>query len=100
MIIINLEFGIGENTLTTYKYGSKIYEEQVKNKLYFLNGNTVNMQECLFVFPNNITGVSSSFVQGLFNPIIDKIGYINFEKYVSVQSKSYELSNIILNYIW
>ena len=91
---INLEFGIGETTLTTFKYGKKIYEEQVKNIISYDN------HDILFIFPDNIVGVSSSFVQGLFDGIIEKIGYIGFEERVAIKCRNDKLARRIIDNVW
>lgn len=61
--------GIGlvfDNTLTNlawYEYGKKVYEQQVQGKID-LN------EEFQLVFPKQIKGVASSFVQGFFEQIV------------------------------
>lgn len=62
--------GIGlvfDNTLTNlawYEYGKKVYEQQVQEKID-LN------EEFQLVFPKQIKGVASSFVQGFFEQIVE-----------------------------
>lgn len=91
---IKLKFDEKETRLATFEYGKKVYKEQVKNIISFDN------YDILFIFPDNITGVSSSFVQGLFDSIIEKIGYVGFEDRIIIKSGSDKLTDKILRNIW
>lgn len=65
-----------EKTLTSlagYPFGEEIYKEQVEGKID-LN------QPFEFVFPPQIKGVASSFVQGFFEVIVSQIGLLDTEK--------------------
>lgn len=92
---IRLKFDEEERTLTTFEYGRKIYNEQVKD-IINLDYNI----PIVFCFPKNIVKVSSSFVQGLFKDILDKIGYVGFEKRIIISSRSEILSKYIRQLIW
>ena len=94
MQIFDLKFDWEERTLTTFEYGEKVYNEQVKN-IINLDNNPI-----VFVFPKNILKVSSSFVQGFFKDVIDKIGYVGFEERIIISSGSEILSKTIRKLIW
>ena len=91
---IKLKFDEKETTLTTFEYGKRIYEEQVKNIISFDN------YDILFIFPDSVSNISSSFVQGLFDSIIEKIGYVGFEDRIIIKSGSDKLTDKILKNIW
>lgn len=73
-----------EKTLTNlagYDYGKSIYYDQVKGKIRM-------DEEVEIVFPPQIRGVASSFVQGFFEDIVDNVGLIETEKKVHIISEN------------
>jgi hypothetical protein len=95
MQVIELKFNDKEERLISFEYGNRIYKEQVKDVI-----NLFEDYPIVFCFPKTITKVSSSFIQGLFEEVIDTIGYIGFEKRVIISSRSKELSDYIRKLIW
>lgn len=82
-----------DNTLTNlagYEYGKKVYEQQVQGKID-LN------EEFQLVFPKQIKGVASSFVQGFFEQIVTTIGLLKTEKNATIISEKDGFSEMIMS---
>ncbi len=80
MNTFNLVFKKSTTRLAGFPYGKEIYDSQVKNKIDFTNKITI-------IFPDNIEKIASSFTQGFFEEIVQKIGLLDFEKKVDVVAK-------------
>jgi len=82
-----------EKTLTNlagYNYGLDTFEQQVKGK--------INIREKFeIVFPSQIRGVASSFVQGFFEKIIEEIGLLKTVENAVIVSEKAELSKMIMS---
>lgn len=85
---IVLKFDKATTRLAGNPYGRTVFLEQVESKIKY---NTLNV----IVFPNNIEKVASSFVQGFFAKIVEKVGYAEFDKIISIKAKDEKLSNNI-----
>ena len=70
---VKLLFKKDLTNLAGYDYGKQIYEEQIAGKIDINSDFTLE-------FPPSIKGIASSFVQGLFKDIVDKIGLSATEK--------------------
>lgn len=68
-IEINLKFE--DNGLAGFDRGVIEFNNQCRNKLKGITKET----DILIHFPNDIQGISSSFVQGFFKHLIDNFGY-------------------------
>ena len=77
--VIELVFDKATTRIGGFPLGEEIYRQQVKDRIDFHNKNII-------VFPKQIIKVASSFTQGFFKEIIDKIGYEGVEKLISIQS--------------
>lgn len=72
--------------LAGYEYGKQIYELQVKDK--------ININQNFYIeIPSNIQFAASSFVQGFFSQIIDKIGLSLTEERANVISDNENIKN-------
>ena len=78
---VYLNFDNSLTSLAGYEYGQTVYDEQVKNKLNLSNDFEI-------VFPDQITNVAYSFVQGFFKEIVDEIGLLETEKRTTITSKN------------
>lgn len=76
---IRLEFNKSITKLAGYDHGKDTYIKQIKNHIDY---STIN----ILVFPENINQLASSFVEGLFEEIIEKIGLSNVEKIFQIKS--------------
>lgn len=85
---IELKFPKTLTRLTDNTYGKEIFREQVSEKIDYNGINTI-------VFPNEIKKASSSFVQGFFTDIINKIGYEELDKYIVIESEQQSLKDSI-----
>lgn len=87
---IELKF---DNTLTNlagYDYGVTIYNKQVKGQ--------VDLEKPFeIVFPSQIKGVASSFVQGFFENIVESIGLLQTEKNARIVSDKAGFSEMIMS---
>lgn len=80
------------NTLTNlagYDFGLNIYNTQVKGKIN-LN------QPFEIIFPKQIKGVASSFVQGFFENIVEEIGLLQTEKNTRIISEKPGFADMIM----
>ena len=82
--VIELKFDKATTRLAGNPYGRSVFEEQVEAKMNY---------ECLnvIIFPYQIEKVASSFVQGFFAKIVNKIGYAEFDNVISIEARDYEL---------
>ncbi len=85
---IHLTFDRGLTSLAGYDYGREVYDSQVKGKVNLNKGFVIG-------FPDQITNVAYSFVQGFFKEIVDAIGLMETEKRVTIVSKN-ELHDMIM----
>lgn len=88
--IIELEFDKTIAGLAGNDYGYEEYKKQMMEKFNYEKMNII-------IFPNQITKVAISFVQGMFSDILKKIKKNEIEKYVTIKSSSEQLSKKIVN---
>ena len=82
-----------DNTLTNlagYEYGVSIYDKQVDGRLDLNHSFEI-------VFPAQIRGVASSFVQGFFEKIVDTIGLLQTEKNAMIVSEKQGFSEMVMS---
>ncbi len=78
--MVQLDFNRSLTSLAGYDYGKNIYEAQVKGKL--------DLSKDFYIeFPDEISNVAYSFVQGFFKEIIETIGLAETEKRTKIVSK-------------
>ncbi|RHS23354.1 DUF4325 domain-containing protein [Clostridium sp. AF12-19] len=75
--------------LAGYELGKKIFNEQVKEKINY-------NEKTIIVFPNNITKLASSFIQGFFGEMVEKIGIAGIEKQIIIESSNEDLRDSII----
>lgn len=88
--IIELEFDKTIAGLAGNDYGYEEYKKQMMEKFNYEKMNII-------IFPNQITKVAISFVQGMFSDILKKIKKNEIEKYVTIKSSSEQLSKKIVS---
>lgn len=81
-MIVELEFKKSLSALAGYLYGEDIYVKQVENKV----SNMTPGDRIVIKIPSHIEYLASSFVQGFFSKLIEKIGFTGIEKYVDIES--------------
>ncbi|OTO94383.1 hypothetical protein [Enterococcus sp. DIV0385] len=82
---IELNFPTNTSGLAGFPYGRSSYEKQVKDKYSDYN------ETLELVFPDHITDVASSFIQGFFSYLIEEVGYEGIEKNVVFKACSKDL---------
>ena len=87
---IYLQFDKSTTRLAGNPYGRSIFKSQAANKIDYSSYNVI-------IFPDQIEKVASSFTQGFFAEIIERIGYSDFDKVVSIKAKTRELEKSIQN---
>lgn len=85
---ILLNFDKGTTRLAGNPYGRKEFQLQAKDKIDYTATNII-------VFPNQIEKIASSFIQGFFAEIVEKVGYAKFDEVVKIEAKDDELANTI-----
>lgn len=70
------------------KYGRKIYDEQV-------SAHVGDFNNIVIVFPDNITEIATSFLQGFFKIPIEKIGVKGVYENFKYKSNIQDLQDII-----
>lgn len=78
---VKLSFSKSLTNLAGYDYGKQVYEEQIAGKIDINTDFTLE-------FPSSIKGVASSFVQGLFRDIVEKIGLNATERRLKIVSSN------------
>ena len=86
---LNLKFAKDAKNLAGYEYGEHEFNEQVKDKINYNETFTL-------VFPPQIEKIASSFVQGFFAKIKEKIGLQGIEERLTLKTKSDALKNSIM----
>lgn len=79
------------NTLTSLagnKYGRQIYDEQV-------SGLIGDFDDVLIVFPDQITEIATSFLQGFFKVPVDEIGVEGINKNFRYKSNIANIDDVI-----
>lgn len=87
---ILLKFDKATTRLAGNPYGRKEFELQAKDKI---NYNAINK----IIFPNQIEKIASSFIQGFFAEIVEKVGYAKFDEVVKIEAKDTALADNIHN---
>lgn len=85
---ISLVFDKATTRLAGNPYGKTEFEKQAKNLIDY---NDVN----IVVFPFQIEKVASSFTQGFFSEVVEKVGYAGFDKIIKIEAKDENLANTI-----
>ena len=87
--IIKLSFDKTLTYLAGNPFGVAEYHK-IKDKVDF---NKINV----FVFPDTIERIGTSFVQGFFSEIVEKVGIEHFREYVLIESVHEKVKDKILN---
>ena len=87
---IKLTFDKSLTCLADNPYGRTVYEEQVKGKIDY-------SQIAYIEFPEQITRIASSFVQGFFEEIVKKVGILGVGKKVIVVAPGVDVEKTIYN---
>lgn len=87
---IKLEFDKTVTRLAGYKYGKSVYDAQCKEIIQFDD-------KIILEFPINIQKLASSFIQGFFNEIIEKIGIAGVENQVEIISANDNMKKEIID---
>lgn len=91
--VIELEFDKLSTSLAGNPYGESVFEDQVKNKIDYNTRTEI-------VFPDQIEDIATSFIQGFFREIIEKIGIAGFEEKIIVKAKDESLVRKITDNIY
>ncbi len=86
---INLEIRKDLINLAGNSLGIRIYNEQIKDKIDYSD-------KTILVLPDRINRISSSFIQGLFEGIIENIGIVSIPEKISVECKIPNIMEFIL----
>lgn len=86
---IYLDFDKTITGLAGNPYGVAEYKKQAKELFKWDEKN-------LIVFPNHITKIGISFIQGFFSEVLDKLDKNEIDKYIAIESSSSELTNKIM----
>lgn len=81
-MIVELKLKKSLSALAGYSYGEDIYSEQVESEL----SNMTAGDKIIIKIPDHIEYLASSFVQGFFSKLIEKMGFTGIEKYVDIES--------------
>lgn len=90
---VKLNFKKSETRLAGFPFGKKIYNEQVKDNISLDDDVTIE-------FPKQIEKVASSFVQGFFSDIINKLGYIGVDEKITIKAGTEKLEDEIKKNIY
>ena len=86
---VKLSFDKDMSNLAGFDFGKSVYNNQVKNK--------IDITKKFFLeFPPEITGVASSFVQGLFDEIVNEIGLLTTEERAIIVSENKRIEDTLI----
>ena len=85
---INLEFDKATTRLAGNPYGKTEFEKQAKDLIDY---NDINV----IIFPKQIEKIASSFTQGFFSTIVEKVGYAGFDNVIEIEAKDKKLADTI-----
>lgn len=85
---VELTFDKKTPYLAGFDFGKATYEQQVSGRLDLT-------KDFVVTFPTTVEGAASSFVQGLFNNMIEQIGITALEDRLTLQAKDEKTSNEI-----
>jgi len=87
---IDLEFDRTLVALAGFPFGQATFQNQVKEK--------ANLKDSVIIkFPNNITRIASSFVQGFFDEWLNNYGADAIIKYVQIISSNEKIHELIFS---
>ena len=69
------------SSLAGYDFGERTYLKQVDGKI------DSQADEIIIIFPDEKSGVASSFIEGFFNKLKEDIGLTQIRKKVKIKSK-------------
>lgn len=87
--VFSLDFDKTVTMLAGYDYGYEVYNKQVKEKIDVYSNFTI-------IFPDQIKRVASSFSQGFFKEIAEKIGIVGIEERLNIISPKEDLKKQII----
>lgn len=87
--VFNLDFDKTVTMLAGYDYGYEVYNSQIKGKIDVYTNFTI-------IFPDQIKRVASSFSQGFFKEIAEKIGIVGIEERLIIISAKEDLKEQIV----
>lgn len=87
--IIKIECDKTINILVGFDAGKNTYEKQVKDKIVFNENLTI-------IIPNNIKRIGSSFTQGFFKEIKEKIGIRGIENQIEIKSDEINFKDSVI----
>lgn len=85
---IYLKFDKSATRLAGNPYGREVFREQAKDFIDYDSKNHI-------IIPDNIQRIASSFTQGFFAEIIDRIGYEGIEEKIVIETSNEELKKDI-----
>lgn len=86
--VIELQFDKCTTRLAGNPYGKTVFKQQVEEKIKYDCQNIIT-------FPDAIEKVASSFVQGFFAEVIERVGYSGFDDVVIIKAGNRELEKNI-----
>lgn len=90
---VNLVFDRNIIYLGGEQLGRMVYNEQVRNNIDFSDNKIV------IVFPEHVQQLTSSFVQGFFYEIKNKLGLEGIQKKVFIEDGGKDFKKDIINYL-
>ncbi|WP_277407886.1 hypothetical protein [Lacrimispora xylanisolvens] len=86
---VKLDFKKDITNLAGYEFGQLIYMNQVKGRINLNN-------EFEIIFPDHVTAIASSFVQGFFSEIVGVLGLLETERNAKIKASTEDLANSVL----
>ena len=90
MNLITLQFDPIITRLAGHDYGKEIFEHQVRNQIDFTDGIIIKFQD-------QIVKIASSFVQGFFEEIIDRVGFEAIGQQVKIETGNEMLTKSVFD---
>lgn len=87
--IIKIECDKTINVLVGFDAGKNVYVKQVKDKMIFDKKVTI-------MIPDNVKRIGSSFVQGFFEEIKEKMGIKGIEDFIEIKSHNIDFKKDVI----
>lgn len=76
--------------LSGFELGKELFDEQLKDIINYENNITI-------IIPNRVDLIASSFIQGFFEDVVNKIGISGIEEKVRIISSIPDAKNMIID---
>ena len=85
-----LQFDKALTKLSGFDFGKEMFDEQIKGKIDY-------ELDIMFIIPDRVDLIASSFIQGFFEDVVNKIGIPGIEEKVQIISSIPDAKSMIID---